>query len=236
MLNLLQKKYKITTDWKGGLYIGITLAWNYRKFIVDLSMPGYIEKALTRFMHVRPKTPQHSPYAAPKPVFGQTQQFTSLPDSSAPLDSSGIKTVQETIGVLLYHARSLNSPLLATLNTLGTEQASATENTIISLTQLLDYCATYPNPTLRFVASDMVLRIHSDASYLYVSKARSRASGFFYLSSDGDTPPSNGIVHVLCIVLKDVMASIAESETGAVFVNCQEAVSLRETLIEMSHP
>ena len=32
------------------------------------------------------------------------------------------------------------------------------------------------------------------------------------------------------------MASAAESETGAVFVNCQEAVSLRETLIEMSHP
>ena len=32
------------------------------------------------------------------------------------------------------------------------------------------------------------------------------------------------------------MASAAESETGAVFVNCQEAVSLRETLIEMRHP
>ena len=120
-------------------------------------MPGYIEKALTRFMHVRPKTSQYSPYAAPKPVFGQTQQFTSVSGSSTPLDSSGIKTIQETIGVLLYHARALNSPLLTALNTLGTEQASATENTIISLTQLLDYCATYPNPTLRFVASDMIL-------------------------------------------------------------------------------
>ena len=108
MLTLLQKKYKITTDWKGGLYIGITLAWDYRKRIVDLSMPGYIEKALTRFTHVRPKTSQHSPHAAPKPVFGQSQQFTSLPDSSAPLDPAGIKTVQETIGVLLYHARALN--------------------------------------------------------------------------------------------------------------------------------
>ena len=113
-------------------------------------------------MHVRPKTSQHSPYADPKPVFGQTQQFTSRPDSSSPLDSSGIKTIQETIGVLLYHARVLNSPLLAALNTLGIEQASATENTIIALTQNLDYCATYPNPTLRFVASDMVLRTHSD--------------------------------------------------------------------------
>ena len=32
------------------------------------------------------------------------------------------------------------------------------------------------------------------------------------------------------------MASAAESETGAVFVNYQEAVSLCETLIEMKHP
>ena len=32
------------------------------------------------------------------------------------------------------------------------------------------------------------------------------------------------------------MASAVESETGAIFVNCQEAASLRETLIEMSHP
>ena len=183
LLTLLQKKYKISTYWKGGLYIGIALAWNYRKIIIDLSMPDYIEKVLTRFIHIRPNTSRHSPYAAPKPVFGQTQQFTSLPDSSAPLDSSGIKNVQETIGVLLYHARALNSPLLAALNTLGAEQASATENSIIALTKLLDYCANYPNPTLRFVASDMVLRIHSDESYLSIPKARSRAAGLFYLSS-----------------------------------------------------
>ena len=32
------------------------------------------------------------------------------------------------------------------------------------------------------------------------------------------------------------MASAAESKTGAVFINCQEAVSLRETLIQMRHP
>ena len=138
--------------------------------------------------------------------------------------------------MLLYHTRDLNSPLLAALNTLGTEQASATENTIIALAQLLDYCATYSNLTLLFVASDMVLRIHSDASYLSVFKARSRAAGFFYLSPASDTPPSNGAIHVLCVVLKNVMASAAESEIGAVFVNCQEAIFVRENLIEMRHP
>ena len=31
------------------------------------------------------------------------------------------------------------------------------------------------------------------------------------------------------------MASAAEAETGAVFVNCQEAIAIRQTLIEMSN-
>ena len=59
---------------------------------------------------------------------------------------------------------------------------------------------------------------------------------YFYFSSDGDTTPSNGAVHVLCVVLKNVMVSTAESETDTVFINCQAAVSLRETLIVMGHP
>ena len=40
----------------------------------------------------------------------------------------------------------------------------------------------------------------------------------------------------LCVVLKNVMASTVEAETGAVFRHCQAAVSLWETLIERSHP
>ena len=81
----------------------------------------------------------------------------------------------------------------------------------------------------------MIIRIHSDASYLSVTKARSRAAGFFYLSDNSDTPPLNGAIHVLCAIKKNVMASAAEAETGAVFVNCQEAIAIRQTLIEMSN-
>ena len=40
----------------------------------------------------------------------------------------------------------------------------------------------------------------------------------------------------LCVVLKNVMASTVEAETGVVFRHCQAAVFLRETLIERSHP
>ena len=198
-------------------------------------MLGYIKCDLTRFLHILPKRSQYSPFTVPLPVFGQVQQLTPLPDTSTSLPPNIIKNVQDIIGILLYQARTLNSPLLAALNTLGIEHASATENTIIALTQLLEYCATYFNHILRSVASDMVLRIHSDVSYLFVPKDRSRADGYFYLSSNTDEPPINGAVHVLCVVLKNIMASAAEAKTGAVFKNFQATVSLCEALIEMGH-
>jgi hypothetical protein len=43
---VLKQKYCITSDWSGTLYVGLTLQWNYKAQTVDLSMPGYVAKAL----------------------------------------------------------------------------------------------------------------------------------------------------------------------------------------------
>ena len=55
------------------------------------------------------------------------------------------------------------------------------------------------------------------------------------MSDDSEKPPINGAIHVMCTILKNVMASTAETEAGAVFIKCQEAISIRDTLVEMSH-
>jgi hypothetical protein len=47
----------------------------------------------------------------------------------------------------------------------------------------LDYLATHPDATIWYHASDMILHIHSDASYLSVSNARSRLGGLFFLGN-----------------------------------------------------
>jgi hypothetical protein len=47
--------------------------------------------------------------------------------------------------------------------------------------QLLDYLATHPDAAIRYHASDMILQIHSDTSYLSISNARSRLGGLFFL-------------------------------------------------------
>ena len=43
LFNCLKEQYVITADWPGKIYISITLDWNYKKRIVNLSIPGYID-------------------------------------------------------------------------------------------------------------------------------------------------------------------------------------------------
>ena len=51
LLQALQSKYKITTDLKGEHFCGLTFKWNYTDGYVDMSMPGYVERALARLQH-----------------------------------------------------------------------------------------------------------------------------------------------------------------------------------------
>jgi hypothetical protein len=60
------------------------------------------------------------------------------------------------------------------INDIAAEQTKVTEKTQATTNQILDYLATHPDATIRYHASDMILNIHSDASYMLVSNARSR--------------------------------------------------------------
>ena len=99
--------------------------------------------------------------------------------------------------------------------------------------------ATHPDATIRYYASDMILNVHSDASYLSVPNARSRAAGIFFLGSLPQTDKPillNRIIHVLCTILCFVAASAAEAKLGALFLNAKEAKIMRLTLKERGHP
>jgi hypothetical protein len=68
--NTLEEHYKLTCDWTGTRYIGITLDWDYNKRQVHLSMPNYVKKALKQFQHIAGKL-QHSPIRAYQFNMGQ---------------------------------------------------------------------------------------------------------------------------------------------------------------------
>ena len=60
LISTLQLLYTITIDWTGSLYCGLTLLWDYQARTVDVSMPGYVERALVKFLHVPSSRPQFS--------------------------------------------------------------------------------------------------------------------------------------------------------------------------------
>ena len=75
------------------MYCGITLKWDYVARTVDLSMPGYIEKALETYLDERPKRPQHAPHAWTAPSYGCKAQLTPPADGSEPLNAGGLTRI-----------------------------------------------------------------------------------------------------------------------------------------------
>jgi hypothetical protein len=202
-------------------------------------MPKYVKKQLVRYEHVPPKKPQNCPFE-PNPVhYGKkSDQIKPEPDSP-PLDEKGKKFIQRVVGSFLYYARAVDMTILMALSDIASQQAKPTEKTLKRVNQFLDYMHTHPNAKIRFRASDMILNIHSDASYLSATRARSRAGGFFFLGSmpkNGEPIFLNGNILITCAILKLVAASAAEAELGALFLNAQEAKVVRLILHELGHP
>jgi hypothetical protein len=136
----------------------------------------------------------------------------------------------------LYYARAVDPTVLMPPNDIATEQTKATEKTQAATNQMLDYLVTHQDATIRYRASDMVLHIHSDASYLSVSNARSRLGGLFFLGNkypEQDT--INGSILNVAAIIKNVVASAAKSEVGACFHNAQSGAPLRVTLTKLGH-
>ena len=164
-------------------------------------MPVYIQAALHKYQHQPHKAPQYSPHAHPKPQYGAKVQMTEEVDTSPILQQPEIKRIQGIVGTLLFYALMVDPTLLVALGAIATAQAKGTKATAKAVQQLLDYCATQPNATLQYHASNMILRIHSDASYLSEPKARSRAGGYFFFGNHIDNL-HNGAVLIISTILK----------------------------------
>ena len=106
LIKAIQTNYETTIDWSGSLYCGLNRQWNYDKGYVDVSMDGYVKRALQRFAHVPSSTRcQHAPHPWQKPVYGRRapQSPTSTP-VSPPLDTEGTRRIQAIAGTFNFYS------------------------------------------------------------------------------------------------------------------------------------
>jgi hypothetical protein len=170
--------YKLTCNWMGTCYIGITLDWDYKKRQVHLSMPNYVKKALKQFEH-NAGTLQHSPYPSVPIQYGAKKQYATAESTAPLLDAKSKRFIQQVWGKFLFLGQALDSTLLCLISATASQSSKPTEDTMCHTQQLLDYLASQEDAVLTYNARDMILAVHSNASYLSEPKARSWAGDIF---------------------------------------------------------
>ena len=127
------------------------------------------------------KRPQHAPHSWEKPTYGAHVQYAPDDASSPLLPAKKINPVQKIVGTLLFYSIAVEPTMVTALGYIAAQQAKGTEKTYADTLWLLNYAVTHPNAKIRYTSSDMILHIHSNASYLSEPRTRSRAGGNYFL-------------------------------------------------------
>ena len=114
---------------------------------------------------------------------------------------------------------------------IATEQAVPTDKILKKVSQFLDYLATHLDATVTYKASDMVLAIHSDASYLGKPKTQSWAGGHYFMSRNDTNPPNNAaVLNVAKVNRGRIGCNVCQCKNSC--AHCAHA----KTLQDLGHP
>jgi hypothetical protein len=115
---------------------------------------------------------------SPNPIkYGKDNQLPSPLDKSPWLDEAKKNSVQQILGIFVYYEQAMDPTIFMALSVIASQQAASTEKMMKCVNQFLDYMWTHPDAIIWYRASDIILNVHSDASYLSAPKACSCAGG-----------------------------------------------------------
>ena len=80
LIKAIQDTYECSINWKGTQYCGLTLAWNYSERYVDISMPGYVKKALKNST-TNLQNAQNMPHMTGQPPFTANEHSNKPPNN-----------------------------------------------------------------------------------------------------------------------------------------------------------
>jgi hypothetical protein len=235
----LKSVYPITFETGTSIidYIGFKAEFNYDIPIrtCKLSMPGYMKAACDRF-GIHPTTNTHNPELYIPVVYGSKAPQMAKEDVSPALSSADKTLVQQIVGVILWYARGVDGTMLKAVNSVGSAQANPTEAVKAAAIQLLHYGHTYPNASITYRASDMILSIDADASYLGETGARSRAASIFKFVTRDNPDYQNGLIECISTIIPTIVTGAAEAEYAGLFIAGQTGLAYRYTLCDLGCP
>jgi len=230
LVDALRGKYKVTVDLKGAKYLGMTIDHDRKKHELRISMPGYVAKMLEQFdaqdIKLR-RTPRR--YHAVE--FGKRGPQKVTRDDSEPATANEQKRLRSIVGAMLYLGRTVDPTILEAVSALASAQAKPTKTTMRAAKRLLGYLRRHPDHGITYKASDMQLRIISDASFNSRPFGRSVAGGIMSLGHG-----INGSIVAISTLIDVVVASAYEAELAAVFINMQRGEWLRIILNALGYP
>ena len=182
-------------------------------------MPAYIAKPLYCFQHAPPPHPQHAPHQH-KPIKYGAREQTAPINMSRPLSPATIKQIHQIVSTLLYYSCAVDPTMAVPLSSIVAWQTTGTEDVLSAYCQLLDYATTHQNATIQFLASDMILAVHSDASYPSKFGGKSRAGGYYFSTNNNHTL-KNGTILTMSTITKHVVGSAAKVGLAALFLQLQ---------------
>ena len=128
-------------------------------------MPGYFKAALLKFQRKATTNPQDALNWWNQPTYGAKTQYANT-DKADLVGKKSTLYVQQVCGTFLYYSIAVDQIMLASLNAISAAQFNSTTTTMGDIVWLLNYAATHPYATIHYHASNMILHMASDASYL----------------------------------------------------------------------
>jgi hypothetical protein len=174
--------YLLTIKDDGITYLGMTIKFNRTLDTVNISMPGYLEKALTR---LRPHylLPSHRAARTPgryiPPNYGSKLPQLASEDPTDFLSPEEKKEIQAIVGTILYYARAVDPTLLPIANEIASQHHPSRLKSGQPSPKLL--CS--PPQQCNHVPCVRYYPVLADASYLSRSHARSVAGAYLFLGN-----------------------------------------------------
>ena len=221
----------------GSKFIGFKVDFKYSAKLsgrqCSISMPGYVPAALKRF-GITEFTPVHSAENVLPINYSSPASQLIDSDDSALLSPAELLRLQQINGTILYYARAVDALLLTSCGRIGSRIADPTMEILQRAERLLAHMGTYPDATIVYYPSDMLLEIFADASYNSEKNARSRGGGFFHCARANEPTFINGPILCVSTLIPTVVSSASEAEYATLFLNGKLAIPLRQILTDMN--